>query len=277
MATSLEQFSEQGFLVLPDLLTQQQVSLLNRAVNDSLARHPEDWWELSDSFRQAPNVLPRTEAFDFTIEQRPVLDLVEAWFGEDISFEEFSILIRDPTPNLNEAKGWHRDITRDYGRRAEIDAISAIFLLTDVGERDHCFSIIPGSHDRYLDLRPNQHRPEQEFDILAPAGSVILFHARCLHCGKLKPDSRQRRSLHVYYSRASGPRTSEWTEIPERLYGNADPRLPPQLYAKWDSTNVFDGTGKKPSDLPPDLSMAQMLEEVQRRAREGGTQTHDRR
>ena len=119
-----------------------------------------------------------------------------------------------------------------------------------------------------MDLRPNEHRPEQEFDIIAPAGSAILFHARCLHCGKLKPRSRQRRSLHVYYSRAAGPRTSEWTEIPERLYRKADPSLPPRLYAKWNRTDVFEGTGKKPRDLPPDLSMAAMLREVQRRARE---------
>ena len=268
MRALLEQFSERGFVVLPSFLSRRQVSVLNEAVDESLLRHPEDWWQLSDSFRQAPNVLPRTAAFDFTIEQQPVLDLVTAWYGEDISFEEFSILVRDPTLNLDEAKGWHRDITRDYSRRAEIDAISLVFLLTDVGERDHCFSIIPGSHDRWLDLRPNEHRPEQEFDIIAPAGSAILFHARCLHCGKLKPRSRQRRSLHIYYSRAAGPRTSEWTEIPERLYRKADPSLPPRLYAKWNRTDVFEGTGKKPRDLPPDLSMAALLKEVQRRARE---------
>ena len=169
MQALLEQFSEQGFVVLPSFLSRWQVSVLNEAVDESLLRYPEDWWQLSDSFRQAPNVLPRTVAFDFTIEQQPVLDLVAGWYGEDISFEEFSILVRDPTMNLDEAKGWHRDITRDYSRRTEIDAVSLVFLLTDVGEQDHCFSIIPGSHDRWLDLRPNEHRPEQEFDIIAPA------------------------------------------------------------------------------------------------------------
>lgn len=262
------QFSEQGFLVLPCFFSAEQVAGLNKAVDDSLTGRPEDWWRLSDSFRQAPNVLPWTDAFDFTIEQRPILDLVENWFGEDVSFEEFSILIRDPTENLSEAKGWHRDITRDYSRRTEIDAVSLIYLLTDVGEDDHCFSMIPGSHDGLLHLRPNEHKAGEEVDILGPAGTAVLFHARCLHCGKLKPKGRQRRSLHIYYSRANGPRTSEWTDIPERLSAKTDPSLPPRLYSKWNSTDVFDGTGKKPRDLPAGLTMAEMLSEVQRRARE---------
>ncbi len=273
MDESLGQFSEQGFLVLPGFLSAEKVAGLNEAVDDLLRRRPEDWWRLSDSFRQAPNVLPQTNAFDFTIEQRPILNLVANWFGEAISFEEFSILIRDPTRNLNEAKGWHRDITRDYSRRAEIDAVSLIYLLTDVDEDDHCFSIIPGSHDRLLHLRPNEHEPGEEVDILGPAGTAILFHARCLHCGKLKPKGRQRRSLHIYYSRAGGPRTSEWTQIPERLHAKADPSLPSQLYSKWNSTDVFDGTGKQPRNLPAGLSMAEMLHEVQRRAREESAKT----
>lgn len=275
--TSLEQFTEQGFLVLPDFLSAEQVAGLNKGVDDSLTGRPEDWWRLSDSFRQAPNVLPRTDLFDFTIEQRPILDLVENWFGENISFEEFSILIRDPTENLNEAKGWHRDITRDYSRREEIDAVSLIYLLTDVEEDDHCFSIVPRSHDRLLHLRPNEHKPGDEVDILGAAGTAILFHARCLHCGKLKLKGRQRRSLHIYYSRAGGPRTSEWTDIPKRLYAKTDPSLPVQLYSKWNATDVFDGTGKKPRNLPAGLSMAEMLREVQRRARETAANTERKR
>ena len=79
MDESLRQFSEQGFLVLPRFLSAAQVAVLNEAVNDLLRGRPEDWWRLSDSFRQAPNVLRRTQAFDFTIEQKPLLDLVGGW------------------------------------------------------------------------------------------------------------------------------------------------------------------------------------------------------
>ena len=271
--TLAQRFGEQGFLTLPDVLRTDQVATLNEAIDQLLDQHPQDWWELSDSFRQAANVLPRTAAFDFTIEHPGVLSLMRQLIGDDLTFEEFSILIRDPATNLEEAKGWHRDITRDYRRRREIDTISVVYLLTDVTEQDHCFSIVPESHNRLVDLRPGEHHPGDEVDILGPAGTAIVFHARCLHRGKLKPRSRQRRSLHVYYSRASGPRTSEWSEIPRRLHEKADLGLAPLLYSKWNRTDVFDGTGKKPDDLDPALSMAEMLREVQRRAKREAART----
>ena len=94
----------------------------------------------------------------------------------------------------------------------------------------------------------------------------MLFHARCLHSGKLKPTSRERRTLHIYYSRNDQARTSEWSDIPERLHRKHDPTLPPQLYSKWNLTDVFEGTGKKPKDLDPSMSAADMIREVQRRA-----------
>ena len=266
-------FDEQGYLTLPNLLAAEQVAELNRILDQLLDRHPEDWWELSDSFRQAANVLPRTAAFDFTIEHPRVLQLMRELIGDNLTFEEFSILIRDPVTNLDEAKGWHRDITRDYRRRREIDAISVVYLLTDVGEQDHCFSIIPESHHRLVDLRPGEHRPGDEVDIRGPAGMAVVFHARCLHKGTLRPHSRQRRSLHVYYSRASGPRTSEWSDIPRRLYERADPALPPLLYSKWNRKDIFEGTGKKPDDLDPSLSMAEMLRVVQHRAKKEAART----
>ena len=266
-------FDEQGYLILPDLLAADQVAELNRVIDQLRGRHPEDWWELSDSFRQAANVLPRTAAFDLTIEHPRVLSLMRELIGDNVTFEEFSILIRDPVTNLDEAKGWHRDITRDYGRRREIDAISVVYLLTAVGQQDHCFSIIPESHNRLVDLRPGEHSLGDEVDILGPAGTAVVFHARCLHKGTLRPHSRQRRSLHVYYSRASGPRTSEWSEIPGRLYERADPALPPLLYSKWNRGDIFEGTGKKPDDLDPSLSMAEMLRVVQHRAKKGAART----
>jgi hypothetical protein len=72
--------------------------------------------------------------------------------------------------------------------------------------------------------------------------------------------------LHLYYSRNGQARTSEWSDIPARLYQKHDPTLPFHLYSKWNLTEVFEGTGKKPKDLHPAMSAADMIREVQRRA-----------
>ena len=264
--TQLEELERQGFLSLKDALTPALVSAFNREIDDYLKRFPEEWIHFDASLVQTVNVLPRTSIFDAAIENAPTLALLRTMLGEEITFEEFSIMIRYATTRTMDIKSWHRDITRDYERRKEIRAISLIYYLTEVGETDHCFSIIPETHNRLVDLRPDDVVPGMECDLLGPAGTAVLFHARCLHSGKLKPTSRERRTLHIYYSRSDQARTSEWSDIPERLYQKHEPALPPQLYSKWNRTDVFEGTGKKPEDLDPSMSAADMIREVQRRA-----------
>ncbi len=262
----LEEFEHQGFLSLPNALTPAQVSAFNREIDDYLKRFPQEWIHFDASLVQTVNVLPRTSVFDAAIENAPTLGLLRVMLGEQITFEEFSIMIRYPTTRTMDIKSWHRDITREYERRKEIQAISLIYYLTDVAETDHCFSIIPETHNRLVDYRPDDVVPGMERDLLGPAGTAVFFHARCLHSGKLKPTSRERRTLHIYYSRSDQARTSEWSDIPERLHRKHDPTLPPQLYSKWNLTDVFEGTGKKPKDLDPSMSAADMIREVQRRA-----------
>ncbi len=264
--TQLEEFERQGFLSVPNALTPAQISAFNREIDDYLKRFPEEWihFELpwckpSTCCRGLPSLMPRSRMLRRST-------LLRAMLGEEITFEEFSIMIRYPTTRTMDIKSWHRDITRDYERRKEIQAISLIYYLTDVTETDHCFSIIPETHNRLVDFRPDDVVPGMERDLLGPAGTAVLFHARCLHSGKLKPTSRERRTLHIYYSRSDQARTSEWSDIPERLHQKHDPTLPPQLYSKWNRTDVFEGTGKKPKDLDPSMSAADMIREVQRRA-----------
>jgi hypothetical protein len=260
------EFHQRGFLIIPNALSAAQLATLNRAVDHDLAQHSHAWVTFDESLNETPDVISRTAEFDFTIENPLTLPLLRNLFGELITLEEFEILIRHPTTKTQDIKSWHRDATRDYGRRMEIEYISLVYYLTDVSETDHCLSIIPGSHYRLVDLKPADVTLGSEFDVIGPAGTAVLFHGRCIHAGKLKPNSRQRRSLHLYYARSDQPRYSEWTEIPRRLYEKNDPLLPPLLYSKWNAPAVFEGVGKKPRDLPPSMSTAEMIREVQRRA-----------
>jgi len=242
------------------------LSILNRAVDRDLDEYGGEWVKFDDSLIETPDVLSRTAEFDFTIENPTTLGILRSLLGELITLEEFEILIRNPTVKTHDLKAWHRDATRDYSRRMEIEYVSLVYYLTDVTENDHCLSIIPGSHYRLVDLKPGDVTSGSEFDVIGPAGTAVLFHGRCIHAGKLKPQSRQRRTLHIYYARSDQPRYSEWTEIPPRLYHKIDPHLPPLLYSKWNASRVFEGVGKKPRDLPQSMSVAEMIREVQRRA-----------
>jgi Phytanoyl-CoA dioxygenase (PhyH) len=266
LAAFKSQFDREGFLVVPGALEPAQVSRLDRAFLDHLELWPEDWARFSDSFITTPDVLPRTDAFDFAIENPKLRPLLEALIGPDFAFEELDLIQRKPVDDAGELKGWHRDIIRAYERRFEIMPISVVYYLTDVTEKDHCFSIVPGTHGPRVDMRPEDVRPGMETDALGPAGSAFIFHARCIHAGKLKPRSAERRTIHLYFGQADAPRTSEWTTIPPRLADKRDPALPPKLYAKARMTQSVDGVGRRPRDLPPGTSTADQLLHVQRAA-----------
>jgi ectoine hydroxylase-related dioxygenase (phytanoyl-CoA dioxygenase family) len=251
MQQLVEEFNARGYVVLALALSREQVTALNRAVDHYLERFPlatGEWAKSGSASYQAGDVLPNTSEFDVAIEHPAALGFARALFGEDVTFEHLSLLIRNPEPNPTEPKGWHRDNTRDYDRRHEIGSLSVIYYLTDVSETDHCFSIIPETHHRRVDRRPEEVHAGEEVDITDPAGTAILFHARCIHSGKVKPNSRQRRTLHDYYWQAEKPRTSDSSTIPSRLYRKCDPGLPPWLYSKWDVQDVLDAIGRTKKD-----------------------------
>jgi ectoine hydroxylase-related dioxygenase (phytanoyl-CoA dioxygenase family) len=246
LASAAASFDQQGFVVIPDALSPPELASLQRAFERHVRAFPAEWTHHDESFVQTLNVLPHTSDFDIAIENANVLRLLRHLIGDDVTFEEMSLMIRNPTRRETDVKGWHRDTIRDYSRRHEITALSVVYYLTDVTERDHCLSIIPGSHGPRVDLRPEEVVPGMEADIIGPAGSAAIFHTRCIHAGKLKAGSAMRRTMHLYYSRFGAPRLSEYTDIPPRLTEKRDPSLPPHLYAKAAVREVVDGVGRKP-------------------------------
>ena len=115
----MRHFDRQGYLRVENALTADQVRWFDQAVDRHLKDCPDDWMALSDSFCEAIDVLPHTAAFDEVIESPLLLEILRAILGENLTFEEFAIMLRNPTANLNEVKVWHRDIIRDYERRKE--------------------------------------------------------------------------------------------------------------------------------------------------------------
>ena len=262
-----DDFHRLGYLRVPEALTAEQLLRFNAAVDRHVRDFPDNWISLSDSFCEGTNILPHTADFDEVIENPKTLEILQAILGENITFEEFAIMLRNPTANLNEVKGWHRDLIREYERRHEIDAISIMFYLSDVSSTDHCFAIVPESHNRLLDLNPKDVPASAGIDLIGPAGTAVIFHARAIHNGRLKQNSTQRRTLQAYYSNRLDQRTNEWTQIPPRLYQKQDASLPPHFYSKWNVTNIQEGVGKRPADISPDLPLSEVIREVQRRAK----------
>jgi hypothetical protein len=133
--------------------------------------------------------------------------------------------------NLLEPKIPCRDVmlTHDYLNKFEINqylhfdrwrSLKAMVYLTDVGEGDGAFSVVPGSHKRGAELRrsyrnlPYGIRPnrvvsdfpedyKKPVKILGPAGTLILFDSDIFHSGGDIYEGRERKLIrsHWYYNR----------------------------------------------------------------------------
>ena len=102
-------FERDGFLMVPNALDPAQLRDIDAAFKAHLRAHPADFACFSDSFITAPDVLPRTEAFDPVIENPRMFPLLERLIGPDFAFEELSLMQRKPTHDVGELKGWHHD------------------------------------------------------------------------------------------------------------------------------------------------------------------------
>tara|TARA_B100001013_G_scaffold91584_1_gene50993 strand:+ start:836 stop:1573 length:738 start_codon:yes stop_codon:yes gene_type:complete len=225
-----EEFDERGFLIIPDTLSAEQLE----SINDSLDRDLEsnEWPILrSNGHKQDANILLRIPELDITVENPRLMPILTA-LVPDVSLDEFSTMFRDPTSEIPDRHKWHRDFNRDETYPFGIHAMSLVYYLSDVTESDHCFALVAATHNQDIEVKPGEHRLECEVDVIGPAGTAVFFHTACIHTAKLKPNSLQRRTIHIYYGHVDTAQISNFTDIPDRLRNKRDPSLPPKFYSK---------------------------------------------
>jgi ectoine hydroxylase-related dioxygenase (phytanoyl-CoA dioxygenase family) len=159
-------------------------------------------------------------------------------------------------------KNWHRD----GGRHVLTDPLllwkaQAIFFLGDVDDSTHCFSIAPESVEekRALAAEPDEDygetvartwEPAQPLgesrgvDLHGKAGSAVIVNSASVHAGCVRQTPSERRTLHIYYSRATQPCVSVHTRVPRRLVESVDPVLW-QLFGRKPNKTTLDTLGAR--------------------------------
>lgn len=108
---------QQGFAVIPDALDAPQIAIANGVIDADLQANSRDWARFDESLIQTVDLLSRTGELDFTIENPATPGPLRMCFGEEIAFEEFGAIVREPTFKPSDIKGFHRDMIRDYNSR----------------------------------------------------------------------------------------------------------------------------------------------------------------
>ncbi|MBO7743628.1 phytanoyl-CoA dioxygenase family protein [Paenibacillus sp. MWE-103] len=194
-------FDLQGFIVIKDVLTAEQLTKLNKAIDEQADIAPE----ARKSF-----MLWEEQAFRDLIDDPKTEPYLTEILGEEYRLDhEYSIIHRKGAPPLGLHGGGVPYDPGQYYTFQDGKMYSGLtvvsYALTDIGPEDGGFCCIPGSHKsnyrtpaeykHYSEIGPVVHIPQQ-------AGDAILFSEALTHGTFAWQAAHERRSLLYKYSPA---------------------------------------------------------------------------
>ena len=203
-AESKQQLRDQGYLIFPALLSGDDVARFNERVEELFAIEGDGAggeFKTEPGARRIANAVDKGVIFEKVIETPVVLEAIEVVLGAD--FKLSSLNIRSANPHNGCAQPLHVD------SGALPDALgnsvcNSVWLLDDFTERNGALRVVPGSHKWGLAPEPGVH-VDGEILVTGRAGDVVVMNAHMWHGGSENFTDRQRRAMHVYYTRGDKP------------------------------------------------------------------------
>ena len=209
----IDQFHTEGWLLLPDLFTTEEVDLLRReALTIYDENRPEVWREKDGAPRTAFAAHKYNEAFRLLGAHPRMIDPVEQVFGERVYMHQYKINAKSAFTGA--VWQWHQDYgtwKRDDGMQLpramnisifldEVMPINGPLMLVP---RSHLAGDLKASHDLETTSYPLWTLDEEtvtrlvkEGGIVAPTGkpgSMLMFHGNLVHgsAGNITPYPRK--------------------------------------------------------------------------------------
>lgn len=199
-----QSLSEQGYVILPDLLDAKSLNELRNAFDAIVEREgaeaAKEHHQEAGAHRIA-NLVNKGRIFENAWCHPLVLACCAHMFGRPFKLSSC---------NGREALtgGGHQPLHSDWkGERGPIDSAhscNALWALDDLNEENGAPRLVPGSHRKpgppgdFLEELEAPH-PE-EIVAAVPAGSVIMINAHTWHGGTTNRSGERRRVLHSYYT-----------------------------------------------------------------------------
>ena len=227
MKEQLDFFKENGYLVVPNALSAEEVRSINEAIDRDLVQNSVMWIGRRQTGRtQNAHALLACPEMDVTMRPPTLLPLISAIMGKDICAEEHSVMLRAPNPDGDTECRWHRDASREDSGEDDppyyTRYLSVVYYLTEVDDTTHTFSVLPGT------AQSTERLPLEAYDLstaqhlVGPAGTAILFNAATFHAGNVRRTTSERRTIHIYCGRITDRYLSNHTIFPRRLWTGQD-------------------------------------------------------
>jgi ectoine hydroxylase-related dioxygenase (phytanoyl-CoA dioxygenase family) len=203
-SSARQQLDERGFLAFPGLLTPERVAAFNQRIEELFASEGDAAgaeFKTEPGARRIANAVNKGEIFEQVIQTPEVLEAVEVVLGSD--FKLSSLNIRSANPHNGCAQPLHVDSGALPDARG-YSVCNSVWMLDDFTETNGALRIVPGSH-RWGRLPEPGVKVEGEVLVTGEAGTVVVMNAHLWHGGSENFTDRQRRAMHVYYTRGDKP------------------------------------------------------------------------
>ena len=200
------QLDEEGYLVLPGLMTPELLGALRRRIDELFA---EEGAGAGSEFKQEPearrlaNLVNKGDIFEDVILTPRVLEGMAHILGP--RFKLSSLNARSTDPHSASGQPLHADsgaIADDAG----YFVANSVWLLDDFTPENGATRFVAGSHRWRRLPEPDFYKahPNEQL-VLGKAGDVVVMNAHMWHGGTANRTSAPRRAMHVYYTRYDQP------------------------------------------------------------------------
>lgn len=212
----IETLDRDGYLSLGQLLSQTEVQLVNKRIDELIVLEGKDAGsELFDSkYIRHPkeegadrlaNLVNKGAIFDIFYTHPKVLAAIEAVLGNQFKLSSLNYRAAKPGQGLQKLHVDYGNSVPDGGYKV----CNTIWLLDDFTMHNGATRIVPGTHK-------SKHLPKEamsdtslphpdEILIQGQAGSVFLFNSHVWHGGTNNSTAKYRRSIHSYFCASDQP------------------------------------------------------------------------
>jgi len=216
----IERFKADGWAIVPDVLSEEQVigarsALVGAAAASEARGMPVRLEALDPGGRniRVYDLVAQAPVFADLAGHPAVLPSVEALLGPDVILSNFTANTALPgSGSMNPHCDQSTIMPEPW---PEMMAMNAVWCLHDIGEENGATRYLPGSHrfTSFADVPDDPRVGMVPFE--AAAGSVVLMHGRLWHTsGENRSTDRERALLFAFYSSSFlRPQTNWWRVI----------------------------------------------------------------
>ncbi|OAS22108.1 phytanoyl-CoA dioxygenase family protein [Paenibacillus oryzisoli] len=224
----IQQFNEDGYLILPGILSEDKVNRLNAAIDRIVAEEPES---LAYNIY---NSVERDDEIAALIDEPSLLPLMVNLLGFNIQLHISHLTIRKPNPNDVKTEShsfinWHQDGPHpQFPQQNGITStyyIKTCYILSDMSQPDRGNTkVIPGSHNKpfHPESQDVNGLVSGEIQVCGKPGDVFIFPQNLWHAGAPNRSEFTRRQLFLGYS-PIWMRPIDYRNASDRLLENASP------------------------------------------------------